>query len=207
MSGWKVFLTVVLVLFLLGLVRVGGSAEYCGEGLTARGRLGAFWIPVYPIWKKGRKKPAKPKKKEKKREKEEQKPGTKSGGSMALVQRMLPLVGKAAGELRRKIRIDKLYLDLTVGGGSDAAGAAMMFGYSNMAFGMIWPIFEQNFEVKDHRFRTAVDFDALSSVIYLNVTFSARIGQLVSFALRFGWKFLHLCLQERQSRNQKKEAI
>jgi hypothetical protein len=206
MMIWKVLLVILLILFLLSLVRLGGSAEYSAAGLMAWVRVGPIPIQVFPVKKKKEKK-KKPKKNAKKsEEKKEETDKAKPGGSLALVKRVLPLVGEAAGELKRKIQIDRLFLHFTAAS-SDPAGAALAFGYSNMAIGMIWPIFEQNFIVKDHRIQTAVDFDAQSPVIYLNVGFSARLGQLVSFGLRFGWKFFKIYRQEKQTGNTKKEAV
>ena len=72
------------------------------------------------------------------------------------------------------------------------------FGYANMALGMLLPIFEQNFVVKDHQVRTSVDFSLQSPVIYLSVAISIRIGQLVSFALRLLWCFFRLYRQGKQ---------
>ncbi|MDE6107731.1 MAG: DUF2953 domain-containing protein [Oscillospiraceae bacterium] len=116
------------------------------------------------------------------------------------MKQYLPLVGEAAGGMRERIAIDRLYLDF-VAASQDAAGAAMAFGYANMAVGMLWPIFEQNFLVKEHRFRTDVDFSAQSPTIYLNVALSIRVGQLVSLAFRLLWCFFRLYRQGKQMRN------
>ena len=68
----------------------------------------------------------------------------------------------------------------------------MAYGYANMALGMLWPVVEQNFEIKDPEIHTGVDFNAKSPTIYIFAVFSARLGQLVSFGLRFGWKFIRI---------------
>lgn len=194
---------ILLFLWLLGRIRLGGDVEYSDQGVLARLRIGAFHIQLYPA-----------KKKKKREKKEEKKPSSKpaqeedekeekerKGGKLGPIQKYLPLVGQAAGELRRKIRIDRLDIDFIAGGG-DPVAAAMAFGYSNAAMGMIWPIFEQNFQVKEHRIRTACDFDAASPVVYLFAAVSLRLGQLLSFAIRFGWKFLRIY----QSNKKQKEA-
>lgn len=202
MTALKVLAVIALALFLLGLIRVGGGGEYSAQGLTAWIKLGPFQIKVFPR-KKKEKKPSKAKRSPSKAQKPaEEKP--KSGGALTRVKEFLPLICEAAGALKRRIRIDKLYLDYTLAGKEDAASAAMNFGYSNAAVGMILPLFEQNFEVKDRRVRTAVDFNADSPKIYIYAVISARLGQLVSFALRFGWKFL---MVYQKTKNPKKEAI
>lgn len=204
MTALKVLAVVLLVLFLLGLLRVGGGGEYSAQGLTAWLKLGPFQIKVFPLKKKEKKKkPSKTKKAQPKPQKPaEEKP--KQGGTLTQVREFLPLICEAAGALKRRIRIDKLYLDYTLPGKEDAAAAAMHFGYSNAAVGMILPLFEQNFNVKERRVRTAVDFNADSPKIYVYAVISARLGQLVSFALRFGWKFL---MVYQKTKNPKKEAI
>lgn len=206
MTALKILLGILLILFLLGWIRAGGSAEYSQEGLLVRVRVGAVWIQVFPVKEKtGEKKPKKEKK-----EKTPKEPEPKKGGRLAMVKELLPMACEAAGELKRRIRIDKLLLDF-VSGGSNAANTAMIFGYSNAAVGMLLPLFEHNFNVKERRVRTAMDFTAKEPTVYIYAAFSGRIGQLVNFALRFGWKFLRVYLRNKNrqevQQNAKKEAI
>lgn len=207
MTALKVLAAILLALFLLGLVRVGGGGEYSAQGLTAWLKLGPFQIKVFPLKKKKEKRKEKKPSQAKKTQPRPQKPAEekpKQGGALVRVREFLPLICEAAGALKRQIRIDKLYLDYTLPGKEDAAAAAMRFGYSNAAVGMILPLFEQNFDVRERRVRTAVDFNAGSPRIYVYTVISARLGQLVSFALRFGWKFL---MVYQKTKNPKKEAI
>lgn len=201
MTGLRFLAGIIMVLFLLALLRVGGSVEYSREGLEIKVRLWMIWVQIYPLKKKNKR--AGEKSKQEKIERADEK---KKGGALKQVKEYLPLAGEAAGELKRKIRIDSLRLDL-VAGAADVAGAAMLFGGSNMALGMLWPIFEQNFLVREHRFRTAVDFEAESPTIYVYLAFSARVGQLIGFCVRFGWKFLKLLLKDRKRIKTQKEAI
>lgn len=190
MTFLKVLAVIFLVLFLLGLIRVGGIAEYSAEGVNVWIKVGGIPIRVIPQKrKKGKKKEKKPKEKKKKEKKPEEETH-KTGGTFDLVKRMLPLVGEAAGALKRRIRIDTLDIDFTSAGGVDPARAAMLYGYSNMAAGMILPIFEQNFDLKHYHVHTGVDFQTRETRVYLKGAFSARIGQLVSFAVIFGVKFI-----------------
>lgn len=201
MSVIKVLLVLIILFFLLGLIRLGGGAEYSAEGIKAHVRVGPFRFQVFPGKEKGEKKERKKKPKKKKPPKEEE-PKPKAGGPVELVKAFLPLVCEAAGELKRRIRVDALRLDYTAGG-RDAAQAAMTFGGSNAAIGMVVPLIQRNFDLKEYRVRTAVDFNAKRPTIYVYAAFSARLGQLVSFGLRFGWKFL---MVYRKQKNMKKEA-
>lgn len=204
MTGWRVAAGVLLALVLLGLLRVGGEAEYGETGLLVRLRAGWFRFRVFPAKKEKGETPSRPKKeKEKKATAEEPR---KRGGPISLVRTYLPLVGEAAGELKRKICIDRLDI-VFCSAAADAADAAMAFGYANMAFGMVWPILEQNFKVREHRFQTAVDFQAEEPELYLKAAFSARLGQLVSFACRFGWKAFRVYRRTVKTQKTQKGAI
>lgn len=208
MTGLKILAGVLLALFLLGRVRLGGEAEYSSEGIFVKVRAGWFRVSVFPLKQKKKKTPKAKKKKPEpaKGDAPKEEPTPKGGGSLELVRQFLPLICDAAGELKQKIRIDRFYLDLLVATAS-ASGTAMAYGYANMALGMIWPVIEQNFEVKDPQIRTGVDFTAQSPTVYINAAFSARLGQLVSFGLRYGWKALRIYLQNGRNKKTQKEAI
>lgn len=212
MTALKVLLVILLFLFLAGLIRAGGSVEYSANGLLVRFRVGCFWFQIFPLKKKPEKAEKKREKKGKKKPKKEPETGKtdqekqeKKGGTLELVKMALPLVGEAAGALKRRIRIDKLLLDFTAGG-RDAAGAALAFGYSNAAVSAILPVFQQNFDLKEYRIRTRVDFSAPAPVIYLCAAVSARIGQLVTFAVILGYKALLVYLKYRKQTKLQKEA-
>lgn len=49
MTALKVLAVILLALFLLGLIRVGGGGEYSAQGLTAWLKLGPFQIKVFPL--------------------------------------------------------------------------------------------------------------------------------------------------------------
>ena len=215
MTALKVLLAILLLLFLLGRIRVGGEGEYSADGPLVRVRVGPLFIQVFPLKKKKEKKEKKPAEKKKKsspsaqggeEEKAQEPEKSKKGGTLDLVKAGLPLVGEAAGELRERIRIDLLCMDLLFGG-TDAAQTAILFGMSNALIAPLLAVFQQNFEVKEHRVRTAVDFNEKTITLYLRATFSARIGQLLSFALRFGWKFLMEYRAVKKNNTMKKEAI
>lgn len=202
MTALKALPAVLLALFLLSLVRVGGGGEYSAQGFRAWVKAGPFSIRVFPLREKKSQKLPGEKKVQKAEPSREDSP--KKGGALERVRRYLPLVCEAAGELKRRVRVDQLRIDYTLAGAEDAAAAAMAFGYSNAAAGIILPLFEQNFEVKSSRVRTAVDFNAREPAIYLRAALSVRVGQLAGFALRFGRKFWKLY---RKPQLAKKEAI
>lgn len=209
MRAVYVIAAILLVLFLLSLIRVGAWVEYSENGLLAKLRIGTFFIQLFPFKPKKKKDSKKTgKKKEKKTTQLAEKP--KRGGSLTLVREMLPVVSNAAGQLKRRIRIDDFRLDL-VWSAPDPAACAMGFGAANAAVGMIWPLVAQNFHVKDHRIRTAVDFEQGKPTVYLLAMATLTIGQGVSLGLRVGLQLIKAYLRTKKenkvSTNQQKEAV
>ena len=49
---------------------------------------------------------------------------------------------------------------------------------------MIWPLVEQNFNVKERRLRTRVDFDAERPSVYLYAAATLTAGQALALGLR-----------------------
>ena len=203
MRAWIILGTVLVLLFLLSLVRVGGVLEYSARGLLIRVRLGRLRFTVFPMKKKERKpKPVKEKKPQPEAEKKEP---PKKGGALTLVREFLPLAAEAAGRFKRKVRIDQLDLELTVAA-SDPAAAAMAFGGANAALGMMLPLLENHFNVRQRSIRTAVDFEGSRPVICLKAAFSLTIGQGVVLAVRLGFQALRIRSKYKSNQKQK-EAV
>lgn len=209
MTALKVIGIILLVLILIGLIRVGGVVEYDEEGLRVFARVGLLRVCLFPRKEKKEKKP-KAKKETKPKPGQTEKPGEekpkKKGGGLGPVLEYVPLVCEAAGALIHRIRIDTLDLDLVWGAG-DAASAAMGYGYANAAIGMLWPPIKNSFEVKKWNFQTGVDFNAKSPLIRAMAALSFRIGQLVSFAVIYGIKFLKVYWKNKPKKSTKKEAV
>ena len=153
---------------LLRLVRLGALAEYSAAGLRLKLKVGPLRLMLYP------RKPKRPRRK---------------AGPLALVKRFLPLIAEAAGRFRRKLRIDVFQLEVTAAA-PDPAAAALCFGGANAFIGMIWPLVEQNFNVKERRLRTRVDFDAERPSVYLYAAATLTAGQALALGLRLTTRFL-----------------
>lgn len=180
----KIAAVILLALVLISFLRIGALVEYGASGVLVQVKAGPFHFQVFPG--KPRKKQAKKESKQKKEPKEEHKP---KGGPLALVKQWLPLVADAAGRVKRAIRIDMFYLDLTAGA-PDPAMAALSFGWANAAIGTLWPLVEENFQVKDRRLRTAVDFDARSPTVWIQAAATLTVGQAVSLGVHLAVRAL-----------------
>lgn len=192
MTFLKVILIILAVLWLISLLRVGGIVRYNPDGLAVTVIAGPLRIRVLPVKKKkpGKRKAKKekPKKEKRKSAKGGEKPAGKPG-TLSRVMQLLPVIGEAAGALKRKIRIDDLELSLAWGG-KDPADIALGYGRANAAIGMIWPIFEHNFNVKNYGFHTELDYGRTEPVVDLYVALTITIGQIMVLGVRYGLKVL-----------------
>ncbi len=226
MTVFLVLCAVLAVFWLLGRLRLGALARYDEDGLRVRIIAGPLRLTLFPAKPRSEEEKARQREKKKrsqekkarkkarddakKREKDakwrqqhpEEEP-EKKGGALLPVAKLLPLVAEAGGALRRRIRVDELTLHLTWASG-DAMETALGYGRANAVMGMIWPLVDQNFTVKKHDLGVAVDFTADSPTIMCQAALTMRLGQLVSFALRLGSKFLVILLQSRE-KNRRRE--
>ena len=211
MRGLYITAAALLILFLLMQVRLGGGAEYSAEGFRAWVRLGAFKLQVFPWKKKPKKekplKQEKPKKpKQKKQPAEPKTASQKLGGALDYVQAFLPIGLDALGGFAKKLRVDKLDLELTVGA-PDPADAAMAYGQANAALAAIWETLTRTLPVKDGRAGTRVDFNAQSMTLYGTAALSMKLGQLLGLGLYTGIKALRAFLSVRgKNKKQQRKA-
>lgn len=215
MNGWMILGIIVLILFLLCQIRIGGQAEYSDKGFEAWIRIASFKIQVFPLKKKDKaakkKKPPKEKKKKKKAETAESESKSiteKVGGALDYAQNLLPIGLDAVKHLYSKIQMDKLELELIVGS-ADPADAAMAYGQASAALGALWYPLTQAFHVKDGNARVRVDFEAKSMTVYGLAALTIKIGQILWLGIYFGVKALRafLAVRKRQKTKQSGKAV
>ena len=203
MKGPLILLLIAAVLFLLSRLRLGGVVEWRGGAFTVRVRAGLFRVRVWPVRRR------RPKKKSPKVAETQpaEKPTPPLPRIEALLETWLPLACRAAGRLRRAIRIDLLELDLVVGG-EDPGNTALLYGGTNALLGMILPLFEHAFQVRKRRVSTAVDFDAETTRAAFRADVSLTLGQLIVFTFWFLPQALRrLDRREGTAPSNEKEAI
>ena len=101
--------------------------------------------------------------------------------------------------------MDDLDLTLTMAA-SDPAMAAAAFGGANAILGMVIPLLENNFNIRERKIRTAVDFDRYSPVIAIRAALSLSIGQGIAFAVHFGLRALGLLIKRNREAKAKTAA-
>ena len=194
-----VLVGILLVFWLLGRIRLGAEAAYSEAGFFLTIKLGPKFIQILPGKSKKKDKPAKIALKKDGQsaadDAKDSKKNTKDTISAAL--RFLPLVGDAAGRLKRKISIDNLNLHV-IWGDSDPADAAKGYGVANSAIHVLWPIVECNFNVKECDLSVDIDFEREKPEIIGDVKITITIGQCVSLVTVLGIKALKIYLGMRR---------
>lgn len=178
-----------LVLLVLLLLPLGVRVRYDENGLFAAIKIGPFLVQVFPSKKEKEPKSEKKAKKDKPKQAEDH--PKKKGGPLKLVKACLPLVKPALEGVRRRLTIRHLEL-YVVWAAADPADAAMGYGAANAALGMVWPLFWQNFKIRDHSLGIDVDFDAVQPTMYAKADLTMTVFQLLTLALPLLFKFLKI---------------
>ena len=205
MTFLKVLLVILLILWLISLIRIGGRVRYGEAGLFAFALAGPLKIQLLPA----KQKEEKPKKKKTKKEKtpKEKKPRPEGQpGTLSRLMQLLPVVGQVCGALKRKIRIDDLKLEL-IWGGSDPAAIAIGYGQANAALGMLWPIFDNNFKVKRHSFQIGMDYGRTQPAVELEAAVTFTIGQIITLVTHYGVKALIIWVRSGRPVKKRQEAM
>lgn len=169
MTVWIVLASVAAFILFICFLRIGVSAEYSEDGITAKAHIGPISILLYPQVKKK-------KKKEKPKEKKEKKEKPKLG-LFEQLKAQLPAIKKALSRLKRKLLIKQLTI-YYMAAGPDPAQAAMMFGGVSAGYGIITAVLESNFKIKKRDFRASVDFEAEKPYIYVKAKLSLAVWEV-----------------------------
>ena len=184
---WILGILAVLIL-LLCLTRVGVLARFGGE-LSVTVRFGLFHIQVLPASKR-------PPKHEKTTEKDTEpnrppkgKPARKAfpkpsfGEIREALQTLWPPLKKALNRTCRGVRIDPLDLSVILGGQTEPADAARLYGELHGAVWAGMPVLERLLVIPHPHIHLDVDFTAEETTLQGTVGISARIGTLLRIGM------------------------
>lgn len=191
---------IVLLLLFIGCLRAGVAVDYSESGFFVSVKVGPVKTQVIPTEKK--------KKRSEKSVAEDVQKGTEKpkksvGETLQMVRQYLPLIGEAAGRLKRKIRIDHIFFHL-IWGNPDPASAALGYGAANAVMGMLWPLIDHNFRIKKQEIRIDLDYERAVPAVSVNAQLTMTIGQLVAFAVGLGYKILKIRLGDSREKTDKK---
>ena len=204
MRGLIAAAVILVLLFLVGLIPLGGGGKYDSGGASLWLRLGPVRVTLLPQKPKKQKKPKQKKAKQapdpsKQAQPEKQKPTL--GGSLAYAKALLPLALECTRRVWGAIYLNTLYLELQVGA-EDPGEAAMAYGRANAALGAFWTPLVQAFHVKDGHARVDLDFDRKEPALYARAELSIRLGQALWLGLYFGLKALREIVRVKNEKKQ-----
>ena len=172
---------ILLVLFLIAMLWLGVGVRYGDDGLTVWVEAAFLRFTVYPIRKKKPKKPAEKKKKPKPAAKKETKPKTAGSEKKVDIWELVGLGIRAAGRLRRKIKIALIALRFTAGSG-DPYNTAMQYGYVSAAVGTLSPLVENSFRVSKREIAVNADFERDKPIIEGELRLGLFLWQIIYIA-------------------------
>lgn len=178
----------LLVLLGIGLIPVGVRARY-DEDLSVSLTVLGIPIRLYPM------KRNKPKKKKKKKEKPQAKKEKKKFPSRKTLEEYLHLFLEILGRLRKKLLLRKLKLH-AVFGGSDPADAALNYGRAWAAIGLVMPLFDAGFRIKERDVGAYQSREETSLRLYAEAHATLRISQILHIALLALVRFLKIHKQD-----------
>ena len=180
---------VLLALFCIAFIRAGIIIEYAAEGFTADVKVGVFRKKIYPKKRKEKSSEKKKSKKNKEAEPEE----SKKGGDAASVKQLLPNILEALKKICRKLMIDDLVLHITVAS-DDPYRSAVLFGEASAGLGMLMPVLDNLFVIKNRDVGTSVSFTEAKTLVYIKAKFTLRLWEIFYIAFSFGIEFVKVAV-------------
>ena len=199
--GWLIFLAILIG---LGCVPLGVRLRYDGDGPLAAVLLGRLPIVLYPLpgWlkkltsrekKDGEKKPKKEKPKKEKPPKDTVGEAPQ-GGSW---KKFLPLVRLGLhflGDFRRKLRVNRLVLRLTLAG-DDPCDLAVNYGRAWAAVGNLLAALERAFVIQKRDVEVQCDFLAEETKVVFAMDLTITLGRILGLLVKYGIRAVAILLK------------
>lgn len=181
MTALKVIGVILLIVFLIGLIRVGAVVRF-GEELGLTLLIGPFRIALLPA--KEKKAAEKGKTEQRDKKKGHSLPKLTRDEWKDLIKIALAALKEMARRACKRLRIDPLII-LVVFGGEDPADIAQSYGYASAAMWGVMPHLEDLFHIPDPSLHLRMDYDAKKTRAEGTVGLSLRIwdGLVIAFAL------------------------
>ena len=206
--GWGVFFVCLVVLALLPL---GIRGSYDQTGFTVRVIAGPVKITLFPRKNRKRKpktadssektteettKAPSEKKRPETETTEKDEPGMQSGGSL---ERFVPWIRLALdflGALRRKIRLDNLYLHVVLAG-DDPCDLAVNYGRAWAVVGDLLPKLERVFVIGKRDIQVNCDFAAEKITVAARGDMTITLGRTLCLGVIYGIRALKIILKRK----------
>lgn len=199
--GWLIFLAILIG---LGCVPLGVRLRYDEDGPLAAVLLGRLPIVLYPLpgWlkkltsrekKDGEKKPKKEKPKKEKPPKDTIGEGPQ-GGSW---KKFLPLVRLGLhflGDFRRKLRVNRLVLRLTLAG-DDPCDLAVNYGRAWAAVGNLLAALQRAFVIQKRDVEVQCDFLGEETKVVFAMDLTITLGRILGLLVKYGIRAVAILLK------------
>ena len=163
---------ILSALAILSVLRIGGEVICSDNGIRFVIFIGFMKIKI----------PGKTsEKKGKKRKKEDKVTKREKGGTAGKIKEMLPVITKALGRLRRKLRVDRIEAVYTAGG-EDPAKVAVEYGAGCAFMGVLTPFLENNFNIKKRELSVQANFNEEKSSLFLDGKLTLAVWQAIYIA-------------------------
>ena len=197
--GWLIFLAILIG---LGCVPLGVRLRYDEDGPLAAVLLGRLPIVLYPVpgWLKKltsrEKKPGenKPKEEKPKKEKPQKAAENPQGGSW---KRFLPLVQLGLhflGDFRRKLRVNRLVLRLTLAG-DDPCDLAVNYGRAWAAVGNLLAAMQRAFVIQKRDVEVQCDFLGEETKVVFAMDLTITLGRILGLLVKYGIRAVAILLK------------
>lgn len=189
-TWWMTLLVILLALFLLGCIPVGVDAGYEESGYFVKLKVGFLRLTLLP-------RPQKPKKQKKRSapkkqpEKSTAEPKKKAAPTLTKPENLLALLHLGCdvlGSFRKKLRVEKLTLQIRFGG--DAASAAINYGRAWALIGVLTPLLERFFVIRERQISPELCYETDGMHVQARLVLTITIARALSLALYAGVKFL-----------------
>lgn len=206
--GWGVFFVCLLV---LAWIPLGIRASYGEAGFEARVIVGPVKITLFPRKKRKRKpkttdssektaqettKASSEKERPKTETTEKDEPGMQSGGSLERFAPWIRLGLDFLGALRRKIRLDNLYLHVVLAG-DDPCDLAVNYGRAWAAVGDLLPKLERIFVIRKRDIQVGCDFAAEKITVAARGDMTITLGRTLCLGVIYGIRALKIILKRK----------
>lgn len=199
--GWLIFLAILIG---LGCVPLGVRLRYDEDGPLAAVLLGRLPIVLYPLpgWlkkltsrekKDGEKKPKKEKPKKEKPPKDTVGEAPQ-GGSW---KKFLPLVRLGLhflGDFRRKLRVNRLVLRLTLAG-DDPCDLAVNYGRAWAAVGNLLAAMQRAFVIQKRDVEVQCDFLGEETKVVFAMDLTITLGRILGLLVKYGIRAVAILLK------------
>ena len=197
--GWLIFLAILIG---LGCLPLGVRLRYDEDGPLAAVLLGRLPIVRDPVpgWLKKltsrEKKPGENKPKEEKPKKEKPKKAAENpqGGSW---KKFLPLVQLGLhflGDFRRKLRVNRLVLRLTLAG-DDPCDLAVNYGRAWAAVGNLLAALERAFVIQKRDVEVQCDFLGEETKVVFAMDLTITLGRVLGLLVKYGIRAVTILLK------------